>query len=301
MHVRSRARCTYGWMRAKMDLSVPARWLYALPMVVGSGDVPDAAAPFPSCEPTGTYVFVSYAHADWTAVFTELGLATGEAGLAEQVPAIQSVTSWVASVHAGERDLAPLGPAVVVDARRVLTCAHVVLDGKMHRQPLWVSFPKSDLAGDEWRLVESVDWAFEPPVTDVAVLVLDRDIPAGVEAAPLLFPAPGYLEGSHWWAFGFPYSDFLGQCDPVGDCADGLVGAALARGWVRLDTGSRYLVRPGFSGGGLWSPDYGAVVGIVGQAHENGDGRAITLHRVDQVLPGQKAAAADRAAGTGGR
>jgi WD40 repeat protein len=60
---------------------------------------------------------------------------------------------------------------------------------------------------------------------------------------------------------------------------------------VRLDTSSRYLIRPGFSGGGLWSPDYQAVVGIVGQAHSNGDGRAITLHQAAQDLPEVKLAA----------
>ena len=52
-----------------------------------------------------------------------------------------------------------------------------------------------------------------------------------------------------------------------------------------------YLVRPGFSGGGLWSPDYEAVVGIVGQAHGNGDGRAITLHQADLGFPDLKLAA----------
>ena len=69
------------------------------------------------------------------------------------------------------------------------------------------------------------------------------------------------------------------------------MGASLSYGWVRLDTSSRYLIRPGFSGGGLWSPDYEAVVGIVGQAHANGDGRAITLHQADLDFPDLKLAA----------
>ena len=42
---------------------------------------------------------------------------------------------------------------------------------------------------------------------------------------------------------------------------------------------------------GLWSCDYQAVVGVVGQAHANGDGRAITLHQADLCLPGLKLAA----------
>jgi hypothetical protein len=80
----------------------------------------------------------------------------------------------------------------------------------------------------------------------------------------------------------------LGQCDPVGDSAAGQVGEALAHGWVRLDTTSRYPVRPGFSGGGLWSRDYRAVVGVVGQVNSNGDGHAVTLHEADSCLPGLK-------------
>ena len=93
-----------------------------------------------------------------------------------------------------------------------------------------------------------------------------------------------YLVNRCWWTFGFP------NRDPVGDSANGLVGAALALGWVRLDTSSRHLLRQGFSGGGLWSPDYKAVVGIVGQAHSNGEGRAITLHQADLCFQDHKLA-----------
>ena len=192
--------------------------------------------------------------------------------------------SWVAAVHAAVDDLEPLGAAVVVDANRVLTCAHVVAseDGTA-REPLWVSFPKAD----RWprRRVAAVTVAYSPPVRDLAVLVLAEPVPAGVEAAPLRFPRPADLAGRAWWAFGFPGRD------PVGDAADGVVGAALALGWVRLDSQSPHLARPGFSGGGLWSPDYQAVVGVVGQAHGNGEGRAVTLHQADLCFPDHQLAA----------
>ena len=69
------------------------------------------------------------------------------------------------------------------------------------------------------------------------------------------------------------------------------MGESLSYGWIRLDTSSAYRIQPGFSGGGLWSPDYGAVVGLVGQAHANGDGRAITLYQADLDLPDLKLAA----------
>jgi WD40 repeat protein len=192
--------------------------------------------------------------------------------------------SWVAAVHASGDDLEPIGTAVVIDASRVLTCAHVAVtaDGTP-REPLWVSFPKAD----RWprQRVAAVTVAYSPPVNDLAVLVLAEPVPAGVEAAPLRFPRPADLAGRSWWAFGFPGRD------PVGDAIDGVVGAALALGWVRLDTRSPHLARPGFSGGGLWSPDYQAVVGVVGQAHGNGEGRAVTLHQADLCFPDHQLAA----------
>ena len=190
--------------------------------------------------------------------------------------------TWVAAIHTSEADFDPIGTAVVIDANRLLTCAHVVrsADGTT-RQPLWVSFPKAECPR---RLVASVMVAYTPPVKDLAVLVLEEPVPAGVEAAPLRCPKPRSLVPKSWWAFGFPGRD------PIGDSASGLVGEALAFGWIRLETKSSYLVRPGFSGGGLWSPDYKAVVGVVGQAHGNGDGRAITLHQADLCFPDQKLA-----------
>jgi hypothetical protein len=149
-------------------------------------------------------------------------------------------------------------------------------------EPLWVAFPK--LGDCPRRQVASVRVVYSRPVRDLAVLVLEEPVPAGVQPAPLRCPTGKALVSKAWWAFGFP------DRDPVGDSADGQVGASLSYGWVRLDTESRYLIRPGFSGGGLWSPDYQAVVGVVGQAHANGDGRAITLHQADLCLPDHKLA-----------
>jgi WD40 repeat protein len=190
--------------------------------------------------------------------------------------------AWVAAVHASEDDFEPLGSALVIAEDRVLTCAHVIMREGVVRDSLWVAFPK---AGDcPRRRVTAVRSAYAR-VRDVAVLVLDEPAPAGAGPAPLRFPLGQDLVGRTWWAFGFP------DRDPFGDSADGQVGAALSYGWVRLDTSSRYLIRPGFSGGGLWSPDYQAVVGIVGQAHANGDGRAVTLHQADLDLPEVKLAA----------
>jgi len=198
--------------------------------------------------------------------------------------------AWVAAVHAGERDPRPLGSAVVVAPRQVLTSAHVILSAGEVREPLWVSFPGSagpgrdggpDGGTGERRRVTSVAAAYAPPATDVAILVLDGDVPSGAQPAPLRSPRPSDLAGLAWRAFGFP------DRDPLGRAAQGVAGAPLAHGWVRLDSASSDLARPGFSGGGLWSPDYQAVVGVVGQAQGDGDGRAITLGQAALSLPDQ--------------
>ena len=195
-------------------------------------------------------------------------------------PSHPLVDSWVAAVHASENDFEPLGAGVVIDMDRVLTCAHVVMTGGAVREELWVAFPKADNCPR--RKVAKVTVEYSPPVRDLAVLILDEPVSGGVETAPIRSPKPGDLVNLRWWAFGFP------NRDPVGNSADGQIGTALSYGWIRLDTNSRYLVEPGFSGGGLWSQDYEAIIGIVGQAHGNGDGRAITLHQANLSFPDHK-------------
>jgi Trypsin-like peptidase domain len=191
--------------------------------------------------------------------------------------------TWIAAVHESEKDYKPLGTAVVVDSYRLLTCAHVVLDSSLEepevRTEIWAAFPKVTLGR---RRVKKVEFAYEPPVKDFAVLILDDPVPPAVMAAPLQCVAPDKLKSKRWWAFGFPGRD------PIGNSAGGIVGEALVYGWVHLDTSSRYLLQIGFSGGGMWSADFRAVVGLVGQAHSNGDGRAITLHQANEYFPEQK-------------
>jgi hypothetical protein len=189
-----------------------------------------------------------------------------------------SDVSWVAAIHSSADDFAPLGTAVVVDERRVLTSAHVV---KIADGELWVAFPMAEDPCAARRRAVGVRRAAHP-MADLAVVELDEPIPVGVEPARARCPKPADVVNRAWWAFGFAGHD------PQGNEAEGTVGASLGYGWVRLDTNSRYPVEPGFSGGGLWCPDYGAVVGIVGQANDRGDARAITLHQADGYLPAEK-------------
>jgi WD40 repeat protein len=187
--------------------------------------------------------------------------------------------SWVGAVHANKDDYRALGSAVVLDLRRLLTCAHVVRDTWSAKGRLWVAFPKTDTLVSR-RLVSEVILA-EADVADLALLVLEEDVPDGVTPAPLKGPKAKLLVNRRWYSFGFAAGD------PLGNSADGTVGGDLGYGWVRLDTTSRYHLEPGFSGAGLWSPDYDAVVGIVGQANQPGDGKAITFHYADAHFPNQ--------------
>jgi len=189
--------------------------------------------------------------------------------------------SWIAAIHRSPDDDVPFAGGIVLDDRRILTCAHVA----EQTASLCVSFPKAegDVPESRYPVDDVVLADGHGHIKDLAILVLPEPVPASVVPAPLRCPKPGDLVSKRWWVFGFP------DGHPVGNTAAGQVGDALGRGWVRLDTASRYPVAAGFSGGGLWSPDYQAVVGVVGQANdENGDGLAITLHQADQWLPDQK-------------
>ncbi|GAA2624735.1 trypsin-like peptidase domain-containing protein [Actinomadura fulvescens] len=183
--------------------------------------------------------------------------------------------SWIAAVHASEQDFTVLGAAVVLDRHRLLTCAHVVAG----REEIWIAFPKADHLVGRRRVTELRVAA--QPVADLAVLVLGEPVPEGVTPARLKCPRPGDLEGRRWYAFGF------GGGDPLGNAAHGTIGGSLGYGWIRLDTLSSYKLEQGFSGTGLWSPDYGAVIGVVGQANQPGDGRALALSFADGFLPGE--------------
>ncbi|QMU68347.1 AAA family ATPase [Streptacidiphilus sp. P02-A3a] len=173
---------------------------------------------------------------------------------------------------------------MLIDERRVLTCAHVAFPRWEQTGELWVALPKAmEFNRRRFRVAEVI--APEPQVLgmqqDVAVLVLEDLVPHEL-AARLRQPAPTDLVDTEWWSFGYPERDMLG------DASAGRVGESLSYGWVRLDTDSKSPVKPGYSGAGLWSPAYQAVVGLVGQARASGDARALTMLAVSQALPDQK-------------
>ncbi|WP_137307335.1 trypsin-like peptidase domain-containing protein [Streptomyces lasalocidi] len=191
--------------------------------------------------------------------------------------------AWVTAIHLSEGDPNPRGTGFLIDARRVLTCAHVVHTGPAAYPELWVAFPKAEeLMHRRIKVQEVVAPAVElRSQQDVAVLVLDEPVPAEY-AAPLLRPSPKEMVNKRWWAFGFP--DGI-----LGDSAGGLIGESLAYGWVRLDNSEGDGVQGGYSGGALWSADYGAVVGLVAQGRKkDGYARAVTMRAVAACLPDQQ-------------
>src|SRR6266511_4078735 len=197
---------------------------------------------------------------------------------------------WTVAIHRSATDQSPLGSGVVIDSARVLTCAHVVRQEGQWRDEIWVAFPKA--AGVSWGARRRVELCLADGLArniDLTVLVLAEPVPGQVTPARLrCLPAPD-LYGRRWWAFGFP-----GGAEHGSD-ANGTVGTPLAYGQVRLDTTSSYKVEQGFSGSGLWSPDYEAVVGLLVSVAQDdthrGDGLALTLYHIDQELPELKLSA----------
>ncbi|WP_326795764.1 trypsin-like peptidase domain-containing protein [Streptomyces sp. NBC_01808] len=181
-------------------------------------------------------------------------------------------------MHATDRDRTPLGSGFLVDAGRVLTCAHVVLD----RDELWVALPKADRPGRHRIRVRRVAMPprEEVDVFDVALLVLEHEVP-DVPSARLRQPPLEGLVGSPWWSFGFP--DGM-----MGNPVFGAIGAELGYGWVRLDVESPYPVASGYSGAAVWSSTYDAVIGMVVQAQRStGNARALTIREINSCLPGE--------------
>ncbi|MEU9125740.1 serine protease [Streptomyces sp. NPDC048506] len=180
------------------------------------------------------------------------------------------------------------GTGVLITPDAVLTCAHVVRCLDPDR--LEVAFPyaastpvpQSDTVG-----VASVQYgAAKVPgvpddIIDCAVLKLR---PSGTlpTPAPLRMVAPEQLVGEECCVFGYP----SGESQMLGALARGRVSNRLPYGWIGLELPDGNVLREGFSGGGLWSVKYGAVVGLVAQADSTErTGRALALPLVHSVLP----------------
>jgi hypothetical protein len=191
--------------------------------------------------------------------------------------------TWVAAVYLRGADRVQ-GAGVVIGPTRVLTCAHVVEDGPGWHPGIDVAFPMANLPLPHRIAVARVrPEALSPgALPDLAVLELDEPVPSSVVPARVRFPHAEDLYNQDWWAFGFPRGDRPG-CD-----AGGAHGADLGDGIIRLRRIQGDELVRGFSGSGVWSYDYDAVVGLVVATHPAGDGHALTMHYADLHLPDLK-------------
>jgi len=186
--------------------------------------------------------------------------------------------SWTAAVYRDSQLGRPVGAAVLIDERRLITSAHVVRD--LPQDTVCVNFPKSENPFQGPVAIKEIRYSgFES--ADLAILELAEPTPGGVRAARIRRPSPENLAGRTWSTFGFP------KGDAIGNTASGQFGDPLAYGFIRLDSDSRYVIEQGHSGCGIWADDYGAVVAIVVNANGPGDGQAITFHVIHQALPNE--------------
>jgi WD40 repeat protein len=169
---------------------------------------------------------------------------------------------WLARVRDGAGGWIA-GTGFAVDASHVVTCAHVVVDARAGGpgERVWVDFPMLEDAGC-WATVLEDGWAPAAGTRgDTAVLRLDKVVSGVVGLCPR---AVRSLRGRDFVSYGFPkgYDDGVEAGGPIG----GPVGVE----WAQLEVKSGLLVSPGFSGAPVWSPDLGAVVGMLVTRDEGG-------------------------------
>ena len=160
-------------------------------------------------------------------------------------------------------DESVVGAGFLVEARQVLTCAHVADGALAPSGQVRLDFPL--LAPDHPLTARVVR---RDPDTDVAVLGLLDDPPAG--ACPVRPMAADDPWGHPFRAFGFPTGH------PEGVWAAGVIRGPNAHGWLQIEdtTETGYRVRPGFSGAPVWDDALDGVVGMVTTAERDPHVRA---------------------------
>ncbi|MCG5471441.1 WD40 repeat domain-containing protein [Micromonospora sp. LAH09] len=187
---------------------------------------------------------------------------------------------WTVAIHAGAKNHGSIGAGFVIDSNLILTCEHVAFTQGDLREDLWISFPKAGVAyWDRRKVRQCLHNARAEQHLDLVLLELVEPVPTCVAAARLRVVPGETLTGKPWWAYGFP------QDTEGGRAAHGRVGDEGGWGRVRLTSESDPGVAKGFSGTGLWSPDYEAVVGILLEADAAGHGQALTFAHVDTLMP----------------
>ena len=164
------------------------------------------------------------------------------------------------------------GGGVLVDREHVVTCAHVVADAlgaaagpDPPHGALTLDFPLLAVPGEDppacaaeaiedgWRAIE------DDGRGDLAILRLTKALPAAAAPPPLLRPPD--LTRTLWHAYGFPTGFDGPRIAPVRS----LDAVAVGGEWIQLERAQAdaFAVEHGYSGGPIWDPQLGAVVGIV--------------------------------------
>jgi len=178
----------------------------------------------------------------------------------------------------------PVGAGMLLGPDLVATCAHVVADaargdanGPPPARPVRVDVPM--VAPGAWISARVARWQ---PIAadgsgDIAVLQLDRPVPAGARMPPLR--RIDQLWGHEFRVLGFPE----GLADGV--WATGAIRGRQATGWHQLQAtlGEQPIVG-GFSGSPVWDDASGAVVGMTVATDATGTTTTAYLIPIDQVL-----------------
>ena len=173
---------------------------------------------------------------------------------------------WHARIKGPE---GPVGAGVLVDSRRIVTCAHVIaaaLDvNDLTRRPtgmVTIDFPQCAPSEIRSARVLPDGWFPGRPgvgVGDLAMLEVLGDDVSCTGAAPLRYA--GNASGRVLGVLGHPAGYDMGTWARTSLTGVGGPG----REWIQLDavagTGSR--IQPGFSGAGVQDEEDGSVVGIV--------------------------------------
>ncbi|MBB5955061.1 WD40 repeat protein [Saccharothrix tamanrassetensis] len=177
-----------------------------------------------------------------------------------------------------------VGTGVVVSRTHVLTCAHVV-NLALGREPRATPRP-ADPVPVEFPALPGLatpatvhSWTPPPPREGVAgddICVLSLDVPAIVTPAKLINTPP--RAGHPVDVFGFPANR------PDGAWVRAVVRGQVSGRLLQLDSESALRVQPGYSGGPVWDPETGRVVGIIATAAGQ-DSYAIPADRLRTASP----------------
>jgi Trypsin-like peptidase domain len=154
-----------------------------------------------------------------------------------------------------------VGAGCLVNSQTVITCKHVVRFALGRRKPLKadavVPMTLIGVVGNPKCLGEVVHFSDEEgPENDLCLLKI-KDLPGVLMITPVEFIAPLRHGRKSFSVLGFPDSD------PQGRNSIGILQAADAKGLVQMESEGALLVKGGFSGAPVWSPDLGGFVGVV--------------------------------------